>query len=121
MARFLLLLLVFAPAWNAWGQVEPQWLAGQRLPVQWSLMPTYQQFELNNNQVTEISAPFSLFIPFSQNIGLSARVSGANVEGDALESLAGIGRYPVGPELQYSSWQCQRHAEPGGQSAQREK
>lgn len=91
MFRLLICLFVLYPVCTAWGQTDPQWLAGQRLPVQWSFVPTYQQFELEGVQLKQVSAPFSLYLPFHRNVGLSARISGVGVEGDGLESLAGVG------------------------------
>lgn len=89
MKYFLPLLLLLLPQ-VAHAQSASALLAGQRQPLQVTVVPVYQAYTLYEQTTTEISVPVTLFVPIRRNWGVSVRAAWAQVSGDGVTDLSGI-------------------------------
>lgn len=89
--------------WGVWiggavapaeAQVEPgsasNALISEERPVRITVRPTYQQFEDENQTLTQWSAPLAVVIPFQDRWQMTLQGSGASTGGDNLQTLSGL-------------------------------
>lgn len=87
--RFLLVILIIAPALDAVAQ-ETVYLGSRHQAVHVTTLALYQQYADGDDHVEEITVPISVFVPVGQNLGLSLRASPARASGRTLETVSSV-------------------------------
>jgi hypothetical protein len=104
MKTSILILLSLGLAQAALGQ-GGDLVTGARQPIRVTVQSVYQHFEGEGVRIGEASFPVSIFVPVGRSAAVALLTTAASVQGQGLESLAGVGdaqfigtyRFDVGP------------------------
>ena len=96
MKRTLFILLLLGLTVPGFAQEGGLYLSSQRQPVRVSLNAIYQTYERDSLQISEVSVPVSILVPFGQKVAFSLQAGQASATGDDLESVSGISDVQAG-------------------------
>ena len=84
------LLLVFATPDSVRAQAPDLYMGSEVRPIRIALGATYQQFSDEDRRLSQLSFPFSAFIPFTSQIALTLRTNPALASGESVTPLEGM-------------------------------
>lgn len=89
MKKLLFAVVLLAPQSGAVGQAGEIYLSNARQPVRVSMMAVYQRF-VDEQTVSQVSAPLLLVLPISGNVGVSLQTSPATSSATDLDGIGGL-------------------------------